>query len=122
MPAGRLWPAGGGLGPGKGSLQPRRVLRSLPPPTWPPLGAGGGWGVHRGDGADPPRPRSPPLQLFRFVQRLSVGACGPLDGEGRGRWTRVLWGSGRTRVKYVEEGFQAGGTALRLRDLGVGGP
>ena len=45
MPAGRLWPAGGGLGPGKDSLRPRRVLRSLPPPTWPPLGAdAGGWG------------------------------------------------------------------------------
>lgn len=100
------------------------------------------------EGADPPRPGSPPLQLFRFVRRLSVGACGPLDGEGIGRWTRGLWGCGavglwgsgetvpgrgalpreaagrpgRTRVKCVEEGFQAGGTALRLRDLGVGGP
>lgn len=89
VPAGRLWPEGGGFGPRKGSLRLRQSRglclhpRGLP---WE-AGVGGPW-PGRGLTRHAPGPRR------SSCSGLSVGACRPLDGEGIGRWTRGLWGCG----------------------------
>lgn len=89
VPAGRLWPEGGGFGPRKGSLRLRQSRGLCLHPRGLPWEAGVGGSMAR-EGADPPCPGSPPLQLFRSVcrslQTPRWGGDRTLDPRAVGLW------------------------------------